>query len=152
MAVRRAVVSGIGLAVAALLLSACGTNPMLPPTVALTSPYHGSSTLDLLDQTGRQTAKVRVCSLAGGPLTVDVHIAAPTSNTDLSVRAYSTDGEVTHDPVDSTLFESILDGAPTDTHFESTRPMRPGECADVFLSTTEFLGDPGLPYTFTITW
>ena len=153
MAVRRAVVPGIAAAVAALLLSACGVSPLLPPTVAVTSPYHGASTLDPLSQTGGQAAKIRVCSVGGGPLAVDVHIAAPIINTFLAVRAMSTDLEVTHDLADATLFDRLVEDELTaDTHFESTRPMRAGECADVFLGSGSGWGDPGLPFTFTITW
>ena len=154
MSLRRVVVSGVGAAAVALLLSACGSSPLLPPVVGLSSPYQGSSSADPLSQTGGQSAKVRVCSLAGGPLAVDVHIPAADVHTELHVRAYSTDIDANPDLEAARLIEEhFLDGSSgVDVHVVSERPLRPGECADVMLGSSQFFFDPGYPFTFTITW
>ncbi len=153
MSTRRVVMSGLG-AAAVLLLAACGSSPLLPPVIGLSSPYQGSSSPDPLSQTGGQSAKVRVCSPSGGPPAVDVHIPAADSHTELHVRAYSTDLEVNPDLEATRLIEEhFLDGTSgVDAHVVSERPLRPGECADVTLGSTQFFFDPGYPFTFTITW
>ncbi|UDY36307.1 hypothetical protein [Dermatobacter hominis] len=150
---RRVVVSGVGAAIVALLLSACGSSPLLPPALGLTSPYQGSSVLDPLSPTGAQVAKVRVCSLAGGPLAVDVHSPAPDSNTGLSVHANSTDLETTGDVEAARLIEFVqIQAIGADTHLESERAMRPGECANVLIASAQYFDFVGKPFTFTITW
>ena len=126
MSIRRVVVSVIGAAAVALVLSACGSSPLLPPVVGLSSPYHGSSALDPLSQTGGQSAKVRVCSLAGGPLTVDVHIPGADVHTELHVRAYSTDIDVNPDLDATRLIEQHFWTEPLASTRTSCRNGRSG--------------------------
>ena len=156
MRVRRGVVSGVSAAIVALVLSACGPSPYLPPPVSVSSPYFGASApfVDALSGIGKQQARVRVCSLGGGPLSVDVHFPGANAGTQLTVRAISTDSETTGDVTDATLIDQTYDrGTVTiDTHFESNRPLRGGECADVVLLSTYNTFAPGDPFNFTVTW
>lgn len=160
MIVRRVVVSGVVAAVVALLLSACAPNPGGPSLpgwpVAVSSPYISSSTarIDPISGIGNQQAKVRVCSLTGGPLAVDVRSPGADAGTLLSVRAISTDLETTGDLVDATLFDVTHPrGTLTvDTHFESSRDLRPGECADVTLVGNQNIFTAGDRFYFTVTW
>jgi hypothetical protein len=159
MSVRRVVVSGLSVVIVALALSACAPNPTvpyLPWPLAVSSPYHSASTafIDAISGIGRQQAKVRVCSLAGGPLAVDVRSPGADAGTQLTVRAVSTDLETTGDVVDATLIEETYPrGTVTvDTHFESSRALRSGECADVTLVGTHNRFSPGDPFYFTVTW
>ena len=153
MALRRVAVSALG-ALVVIGLSACGAIPMGPPgDLALVSPYSGSSVADLLGS-GSQLAKVRVCSVNGGPLSVDVHFDVPIEfSSTLSVQAHS----IGLDPAgeEGLLIGQLYDGSRpfgADFHVESIRPLGPGECADVGIFTSNYNTRQGLPFTFTITW
>jgi hypothetical protein len=140
--------SGVSAAVLALLLEG-GTSPLLPPALALTSPYDGSSTLDPLTQS--QAAKIRLCSANGGPPSVDVYFAAVHDNATMTPQLRSTDFGPTAD--EGILFTRVwMRDVSLDTHVESTRPLNPGEREDVSLSTDDITHAPSLPFTFTITW
>jgi hypothetical protein len=151
MTVRRVVLSGVGAAVVALLLSACGASPILPPLVGLTSPYRGSSVTSLFNNS--QTANVLVCSITGGPLTVDVHSPGADGNTGVGVHATSTDPALAADPDAARLMEFVQEQAVgVDTHLVSERALHAGECADVQMGSSQYFFDPGLPFSYTITW
>ena len=152
---RRLGVAGICVAIAALVLSACGASPYLPPAVTLTSPYMGASeSFSAVPSSGigQQQARIVVCSIGGGPLEVHVHHPNASEGTSLTVRARST--ATTGDEADTTLIE-VTHPAPTvgvDTYFESTRDLRPGECAEVILLSKYNLLAPGPSFHFTVTW
>lgn len=154
MSVRRVVVVGACAAMVALVLSGCGSSPALPPPVDVSSPYHGWSTVyvDALSGFGRQQSRVRVCSLTGGPLTVDVHSPAADADTQLTVRVVSTDpdtGDTTAILIDRVFLQPTVT---TDTHVESSRALRAGECADVSLVSTQDLFRAGEPFSYTVAW
>lgn len=156
MRIGRVVVSGACAAMAALVLSGCGTNPPLPPPLDVSSPYYGGSTpyIDALSGFGRQQSRVRVCSISGGPLTVDVHSPGADADTQLTVRVVSTDVDPGVDPVAATLIDEVY-RQPTvtiDTHVESNRALRSGECADVSLVSTRNLFEAGDAFYYTVTW
>jgi len=155
MRARRVVMSGFSVAIVALALSGCGASPPLP-AAAITSPYvsNTSAVVDPLSGIGNQRARVRVCSLTGGPLTVDVHSPGASAGTQYTVRAISTDAESTGDVVAATLIEQTFPRGtvPLDAHIESSRPLRGGECVDVsFVGNDNFFA-PGDPYYFTLNW
>jgi hypothetical protein len=145
MTVRRACMSGVGAAVVALVLSGCGASPLLPPFVAVTSPFSGSSVHALTGSD--QLALVRLCSLTGGPLTVDVTIPGADFQSGLGVRVTSVD-----DPTSVLLQFNQEQQVGVSTHLESSRPIAPGECIDVAIASREFFFDPGLPFSYTLTW
>ncbi len=154
MKTRRLGLSGVCVAIAALVLSACGASPYLPPAVTLTSPYMSASTpfVDGISGIGKQQARIVVCSIGGGPLEVHVHHPNASEGTSLTVRATSTD--TTGDEADTTLID-VGHPSPTvgvDTYFESTRDLRPGECAEVILLSTYNMLAPGPSFHFTVTW
>ena len=154
MTTRRLGLSGVCVAIAALVLSACGASPYLPPAVTLTSPYMGASEpFSAMPGSGigQQQARIVVCSIGGGPLEVHVHHPNASEDTSLTVRATSTDA--TGDEADTTLID-VGHPSPTvgvDTYFESTRDLRPGECAEVILMS-KYLFAPGPSFHFTVTW
>lgn len=153
---RRLAVSGAFAALAALVLSGCGSSPLLPPPVDVSSPYISNSTAryDALTGFGRQEARVRVCSLTGGPLTVDVHSPGADADTQLTVRAISTDVESGGDVGAATLVDQSFP-KPTvtlDLHLESSRALRSGECVDVSLSSTRNLFEAGDAFYYTVSW
>lgn len=150
MRAHRVVTSGVSAALVALVLSGCGSSPFLPTTV-VTSPYvsRSSAVVDPISGIGNQRATVRVCSIGGGPISVHVSSPGADAGTVLTVRAISTSGDA-----DATLIEQTVPrGSVTlDSNFESNRPMRPGECANVdFVGNRNFF-DPGDPFHFTIIW
>lgn len=155
MGVRRVIVSGVSAALVALALAGCVPNPAGPSLpgwpLALSSPYHGASTpvVDPISGIGRHVAKVRVCSLAGGPVAVDVHSPGATDRTRLTVRI-----ESTRSGDDATLLDAYFP-EPTvtvDTHLESNRALEAGECADVTLLSSYGGFVPGDRFTFKVTW
>ncbi|UDY36089.1 hypothetical protein [Dermatobacter hominis] len=150
MALRRVAVSALG-ALVVLGLSACGTSPIMPPTVALSSPYHSSSVPDVLGS-GSQVAKVRVCSVTGGPVAIDVHFDDPTgyySTLTVTARSNLFDPNTEYGII---LSKGYLGDVAADTHLETDRPLEVGECADVGIYTSNYIDRQGLPFTFTITW
>lgn len=155
MRARRVVMSGFSVAIAALALSGCGPSPSVP-AVPITSPYvsNTSAVVDPISGIGNQRAWVRVCSLTGGPLTVDVHSPGASAATQYTVRAISTDAESTGDVAAATLIEQtyVRGTVPLDAHVESSRPLRGGECVDVSLVGNDNFFAAGDPYYFTVSW
>ena len=126
------------------------------PTVVVSSPYVGTSqvVVEPLLEIGYQQGKVRVCSLTGGPLALDVHTPDADATTSLSAGVVSTDIETLGNVPEVRVLEASVGkgDVAVDMHFESSRPMRPGECADVTVRTeTNTLGT-GPAFGFTVTW
>lgn len=157
MTTRRVARFGVGAVLLAVALSGCVSSPYSPPTVVVvSSPYVGTSqvVVDPLAQIGYQQGKVRVCSLSGGLLAVDVQTPTADSTTSLSVTAFSTDIETLGNVPEVRVLEASVGqgNVAVDMNFESSRPMRPGECADVSVRTqTNTLGT-GPAFGFTVTW
>jgi hypothetical protein len=151
MSLRTRVLQLTAVAAGALALASCGAAPNLP-VPALTSPATGASAPYLFDPGGPQFAAVRICSVTGGPVHVDVHMPLADALTEIGIYAYA-DFADTAGSLEFPGYPIIHPGVPgPDMSAESSRDLAPGECATINISTEQFFSDPGRAFTYRITW
>ena len=146
MRTKRALGLAAALMVAAVVSAGC--NGTIGP--ALTSPITGSS--DVLFSPGfppdyeHQHATVNLCSLGGGPATLNVHIPDATSNTYLDV------GSTVDNPQ---LFYAYLGPGQVgvDNNLTSEFELAPRQCATIQIHVSNGgLGNPAPPFSYTVSW
>lgn len=135
-----------------MAITACGSTPSIP-VQGVVSPVTGASVTSPFD-TDIQTASVRVCSLAGGPIDVDVHLVDLYPRTQIGINVISADRTEEAGPLRFPGYPILSPDEVTaqDLHATSNRPLLPSECAVVQIGTSAFLSDPGPPFTYSISW
>ncbi len=126
--------------IAAVVLAGC-VSPIGP---SLIPPITGSSYLLYPTDVETQHARFVLCSVAGGPVTLHVHVPGATTNTEMTVGS----------ELGPSLFGDVRGQGEVgvDNDFTSSIDLAPGECSSTQIEVTEEFHDVAPQFTYTVWW